>query len=349
MSTKHEHNIDRFWQNKASDAARQQLLDELQRDEEWKKQLEEAFYEHVTTGQTFLPEHRSQAILDKLHAAIQAAETPVRKTGTIRRIIGWSAAAMIAVLAGAGVYHYTGRPHHQPPVAARAQQQNELQLQRNESDSIMLLKLNDGSRVALSPGSSIRYYQPFKEGKREVSLAGKAKFTVNANAASPFTVHANGLATTALGTEFIVNTRIAGSDVQVQLFSGKVKLHSSSSALSMKDIYLTPGQQFSLNKTQQQFTVKNFAEDKQFNTKQTNNNSNTSLAFNQQPLTEVLEQISKRYNVRFNYAEKTLNNVQVTGEFLPDDSLDVVLSILSAANNLEFTKQHDVIVVHRNR
>ncbi|WP_295128773.1 FecR domain-containing protein [uncultured Chitinophaga sp.] len=349
MSNKYQQLLDQYWQQNTSEAARRELLDYLQQQEEEVKSLQEEEYnQHLQSPVKLLAEQRSKEILEKIHASIAITATPVRKkVFPIRSIARWTAAAMLVLAAGFG-YRLIHQPAQTPALTNITTATNELLWKRNKGNKLMELQLEDGSVVSLQPGSSIRYYEPFRDGKRDISLLGNARFKVQADAGNPFTVYANDVATVALGTEFSVNTTSPGSHVQVKLFSGKVMVRTVS--LSMKDVYLKPGQQFNIDTTKHQFAVTSFGDKQDVETAAINNNINsehTRLAFDQQPLTSVLEQISKRYNVHFSYAAKALNRVQVTGEFLPGDSLDFVLSVLSAANHLQFTQQGDTITVRK--
>jgi transmembrane sensor len=79
--------------------------------------------------------------------------------------------------------------------------------------------LPDRSLVTLNTGTSIAVR--YESGRRQVELLrGEASFSVQPDPGRPFTVRSRGVATTAVGTQFLVNDR--RSDVQVTVLSGSV-------------------------------------------------------------------------------------------------------------------------------
>jgi transmembrane sensor len=84
-----------------------------------------------------------------------------------------------------------------------------------------VVTLPDQSIVTLNTDTTISLqYLP---NRRVIHLLqGEAAFTVRSNAARPFTVESGGVATTAVGTEFLVRAR--REDVQVTVLSGAVQV-----------------------------------------------------------------------------------------------------------------------------
>ena len=93
------------------------------------------------------------------------------------------------------------------------------------------LRLPDGTRVVLAPGSRLTVAQGFGDA-REVTLAGQALFTVTHDEAHPFTVRAGDALVRDVGTVFDVRTDGAPSGgVTVAVTEGRVALvHARDSA-----------------------------------------------------------------------------------------------------------------------
>ena len=100
-----------------------------------------------------------------------------------------------------------------------------------------------GSRIILSPNSNIYYTKEYGNTDRKLTLIGEARFNVAHDVQRPFIISANGYTTTALGTEFTVDS-YTKSKLSVRLISGKIVVKSTNrSPFKMKDQVLKPGQQ----------------------------------------------------------------------------------------------------------
>jgi hypothetical protein len=317
-----------------------------------RKALREEFARNVQTGKSALSKERSAQLLNILHIKIAERKSGVLFAATLFK---WSAAAAILVLA-VSFWKYN-RPRHalataQSPIASSLP---EMIVKANNSTHILSLTLPDKSVVLLSPGSTINYYTSFEPGRRNIHLSGMALFQVAGDVARPFTVYAGDICTTALGTRFMMSTLVAGK-VQVRLLEGKVVVGPSDRTLALKDVYLLPGQQFTMDRQLNQFAVTEYKDSTGMTAgtrKKTTMPSsprggsiNTSiLEFNQESLTAVLKKIGLQYGVVFRLNGHGFNTIQVTGKFLPSDSLQSVLLMLGSINGLSFTENNDTIVV----
>jgi transmembrane sensor len=104
------------------------------------------------------------------------------------------------------------------------------------NEKMMVVNLPDHSKVGLEAGSTLKYRKEFSDGHRDVSLQGKAFFDIIHKEEQPFTVDANTVDVSVLGTSFYVTTDDTKATVMVT--TGKV-------AMIPKDhsdkIILTPG------------------------------------------------------------------------------------------------------------
>lgn len=345
-----------------------------------RKALKKEFARNVETGKSMLSTVRSAQLLHTLHTKIAEGalssgqestyesgrertpglSNPERKPAVLLNAawFKWAAAAIILFIAGSFWRYY--RPAKAAPATALSSitAPTGMTINANNSDHTLAVTLPDHSAVLLSPGSTIRYYASFEPAHRNIQLSGMAVFEVADETARPFTVYAGGINTTALGTRFMVSTLVPGK-VQVRLLAGKVVVRPSDNALALKDVYLLPGQQFLLDSRSKVFAVTEYKEDSSGLAAGTRKKTtrpaspqgspiNTSiLEFNQEPLTGVLNKIGLQYGVTFRLNGHGFNTMQVTGKFLPSDSLQSVLSMLGSINGLSFTERNDTIVVAR--
>lgn len=100
------------------------------------------------------------------------------------------------------------------------------------------VRLGDGSRVVLGPGSELRVASDQRDG-RVVELRGEALFDVKHDAVHPFVVRAGAATIRDVGTTFAVHADEAG-EVRVAVTAGEVRL-SPSSAPSDPGVVLSAG------------------------------------------------------------------------------------------------------------
>lgn len=106
------------------------------------------------------------------------------------------------------------------------------------------VSLPDGSTALLGAGSRLEYPKSFDgAATRAVKLNGMARFKVKHDGEKPFIVHADGLTTKVLGTEFDVRS-YPGVTHTVTLYSGKVSVRAEG---ARRDAVLKPGQQIALD------------------------------------------------------------------------------------------------------
>jgi transmembrane sensor len=143
---------------------------------------------------------------------------PVRPTRRASRWrVGVAAAAACAVIAaGIGYVATRGRTpvvHAVPPLTYAT-------AVREQSD----LRLPDGTRVRLAPGSRLRVATDFGVERRDVYLDGEGYFEVVHDEARPFTVYAGATSVRDIGTAFSVRSYAADSAVQVVVREGEVAM-----------------------------------------------------------------------------------------------------------------------------
>jgi transmembrane sensor len=351
--------FERVWKEAMSVEEKKVLLESFLQDEKaWKASLEAEFRQDIAAGAIYLPAERSKYMLERLHAQLQVTtaavaedimQPPVKRLSAVMK---WAVAAAVLALCFTGYYLYqqAGRGQQEQPVVVAAA--SKLSLESNSGTINRDVLLEDGSVITLAPGSSVRYYHPFINARRDISLSGQAWFVVAKDAARPFTVYANDISTTALGTKFMVSTLVQNK-VAVRLFEGKVVVRSATPEMPMNDVYLKPGEEFSVDRLLRQFIVKRFDDVHKSDSlpiaavkvPKPDKNTIAALEFSQEPLPQVLLAIGKRYNVRFIYDDEAIRNELVTGRFLPSDSLETVLSILGTVNRLSFVKHQNSITV----
>lgn len=267
-------------------------------------------------------------------------------------------AACIVGLIGVGYYKFGEPAKVNDAVAVNnlPEKNIEHKTTANNSNSMMRILLPDSSTIELSPGSVLRYDMPFPDHKREIFLDGEALFKVAKDTAKPFTVFAGALATTALGTEFKISANSgAQHNIIVKLFEGKVVVKRTDSTLKgwNKNVYLMPGQQLEYNADSMLATILNIdSVDKPKKlpvniAKKKTITAGTGLVFNSASLPEVFEKLSKYYNVKIEFNKIAIEKMNFTGTINKNDSLAIVLKIITQMNDLEIIEQNDGFLIQQ--
>ena len=198
---------------------------------------------------------------------------------------------------------------------------NEQQIQLMADAQVQEFVLPDGTEVTLAPGSKLSYSEKCP---RKTQLEGKAYFEVARDEAVPFEITSDGAFVRVLGTKFMVD---AGSSVkEVYVTEGKVLFAKSSDA---EGVILTKDMQATLSESD---AVPVVAMEPDVNSIAWQRGS---FIFNQTPLKEVLETLSKHYMVSF--VANDLSK-QLSGEFDAED-LDLIISIIESALDVHIVKR----------
>lgn len=340
--------LEKYKQGTATDNEKQSLLEALSVNElQLMALMEKEFNSHVDNPVLQISPERSMDIFRQIQQRTTLSGTEP-KQAKVFRMSGakwkWLAAACVAGIVVIGALYLQQRPASVKPVLA-TETQRQLKTISNAFAERMTTTLQDGSVVTLEPGSAISFYQPYDSAKRDISLRGKALFKVAKDTSKPFTVYANGIATTALGTEFWVDARF--DSISVKLLEGKVVVRSVNKE-AMHDVYLKPGEQFTLNRQTGVWAVTDF------NTRAGNaipvkkrDVNPVTLSFNKTPLAEVFDKIGKRYHIDIKYNSADLQTLSFTGNFLMNDSLQTILTIICNTNDLSFEQGQGVVVINK--
>ena len=198
---------------------------------------------------------------------------------------------------------------------------NDQQIQLMANAEMQEFVLPDGSEVTLAPGSRLTYSE---KSPRKTQLEGKAFFEVARDEAVPFEITSDGAFVRVLGTKFMVD---AGSSVkEVYVTEGKVLFAKSSDS---EGVILTKDMQATLSELD---AVPVIAMEPDVNSIAWQRGS---FIFNQTPLKEVLETLSKHYKVSF--VANDLSK-QLSGEF-DAEALDLIISIIESALDVHIVKR----------
>jgi len=336
--------LDRFLTNTATE-------EELQEYANWYKQQGE------TGGPLFENDNSDGAagyksgLFTSIISNIQLAEYEQQRGAAVRRMrVIKIAVAALVVLTGTLVLYNSLSTKTTTTVAGRtvvAQEpvvENRV-IRKNTKPGEDTLTLPDNSVVLLTPGSSISYLEHFEAHARNIQLQGRALFEVTHDSTKPFTVTANGFATTALGTRFIVDgTRQV---VSIRLLKGKIVVNATADAgMALQKVYLKPGQELRINTTTKHFD-RIMPGNRQLANRISDSDIGMALSFEKTSLAVVFDRLSKFYKTSILYDKAEVQGLSFTGDFHSTDELDLALKVICNSNHLSFKKENDRIVISK--
>jgi len=234
--------------------------------------------------------------------------------------------------------------------------------EKNTSGVVRHLILQDGSEILLANNSEVTYRQPFADGRRDITLFGKAEFRVSKDMSKPFTVYSGDILTTVLGTAFSVTYFKGASQIIVALYAGKVVVRAADTMERKlkKDYYLLPGQQLLYNQKDYTAVLKRMTRRRQNDRNQINgydlSKDNPTIPngeggswymFNNQSLAQVFNQLADMYSIRIDYSADDVRNKYFIGKFGKTDSLEKILKQIAVLNNLTVVKETNKYIIRK--
>jgi len=197
------------------------------------------------------------------------------------------------------------------------------------------LLLADGSKVWLNSGTVIDFPAEFTGKHREIYLiSGEIYIEVMPDADKSFHVYTSGFGVKVYGTKFNVSA-FPNSPPSVVLVEGKVGLQAE----NKQEMSLLPNEQavYSVNGTfrKQAVDVNQFVSWK-----------NGYLKFENAPITEVLQQIERYYNIAFSYdKEGGLKELTCSGKIILSENLDNVMTTLALITSTKYRRENNQIYI----
>lgn len=238
------------------------------------------------------------------------------------------AATITAVLLISGWYHvnYNG-----------AKDQINWIVKRAEAGQVIKVSLPDRSTVWLNSDSEISFASEFNEQpSRLVKLSGEAYFEVKHNQKHPFVVKSNHLTTTVYGTSFSVSAYRNELRSSVAVNSGKVGVAATDKRHLSSSIMLLPNDQLIFNSKSKRFSKSNIAKG------DVNAWTKRELVFEQTPLQEVVNTLSRTYKVTINTSQITGANCRLTARF-KNQPLPIILKVLKLSLHIQSTQVKQTI------
>ena len=196
--------------------------------------------------------------------------------------------------------------------------------------------LADSSRVWLNAETILEYPSDFNINNRSVILNGEACFQV-APSDIPFTVTADEVQITALGTHFNVRNYSTDDYVETALFEGAVKIQTN-----QEELIISPGEAVTFLRQLQTTEVRHVP------------NISNILAWNNNHLiidSERFEDIARRlerwYDVKITITDEELKNDRYTGKFVYNEDIRQVMRVIAATTPIKYQIEGNVITISK--
>jgi ferric-dicitrate binding protein FerR (iron transport regulator) len=212
----------------------------------------------------------------------------------------------------------------------------------NTSGAIKQITLSDGSRVWVSPNSTLTYLKTFEKLSRKVSLSGEAFFEVTKDHKRPFSIYTGNVITKVWGTSFRIRAYAADKTTRVDVVTGKVSVTvAGKGAAQVNDtkaiiadsgngVMLLPNQEAVYDKP-----TDNLKKNMEIKDLSIGMWKKTSLSFNNTPLRDVFRVLNKSFNVNISSADESINTDNLKADFT-NENLPTILEILKKTLNVTY-------------
>lgn len=274
----------------------------------------------------------SQELADQIwHDLQMQVDAPVRKINWTRYV----AAAAVILLLGAGGWWFALSGINSGQIAGKGslviQKKDKYEITaKNTGSGLQTLYLIDGTRITLSPKSSVHYSRLMAGDKREVFLEGEAFFEVARDANRPFFVYSGDIITKVLGTSF----RVKGDEqIVVAVRSGKVAVSRKES--TTEQYILLPNEQVVFNSRQNTLHKVNVTDVAILANPVP---APAVLNYDEAPVGHVLDELAKMYALDIQYDHALFAKCRVTVALDQEsfyEKLSVLCKVIGANYDIE--------------
>jgi transmembrane sensor len=211
--------------------------------------------------------------------------------------------------------------------------------------------LPDGTKVWLNSESTIKFPVPFQKECRNINLVGEAFFDVSKNPNQPFIVESGEIKVKVLGTRFNCKAYSIDPIIEVILEEGKIALNILGDAAD-KELAMKPGDRVLYEKKTNTAVLKNGNINKYIAW------HTGKLVFDNTPMTEVAQLLSRWYGVDVLVEDAEIKNYRFTTTF-ENESLFQVIELLGLSSPIRIkyipatigkdkeTKSHSKIIINK--
>lgn len=310
--------IGKYLTNSESDKEKEILDSWLDENSENKELLNS-----VNSNESLVQEFEIMDLFNREQALKRFKEKVLLKS-KVRALIRWRIAASIFVLAGIiSILYFLSGDSEPSKINEKSNFYTSVSTEGGQRSKVVL---PDSSIVWLNSGTTLSYPDGFSGQNRKVILKGQAFFQVTNKNDYPFSVQANGLIISVLGTKFDVYAYPEEDEIAVVLESGKVKLTHQ----EFESFFYTmnPGEKATLNLTDNSSMNISLVDPSIYSSWKEG-----KLIFRTSPMGNVVAKLRKWYNVEIEIADPEINNSIFTGT-IKNESYEEIFRLIGIACNV---------------
>lgn len=278
------------------------------------------------------PEDMQASIYNRISAQIDQQPKARAKVYLLFRQMA-AAAAVVLLVAGAYLYRLPLLDLVNPV------KQVQVYCARGERKQV---QLPDGTKVWLSPASTLTYPDNFRGDVRNISLNGDAFFDVVHDAEHPFVIRSGEVKTTVLGTSFNVNAYQEQDRINVTVVTGKVAVASKAKG-RLEQVFVTANQRAIFNKGTSGISKEDFPEARQFIARREG-----LLEYKGTSLKDICLELEREYDIRIKLDQKLFAKV-FYGNLNAREELKYTLNKLSTVMDLQWSKQGEAYMLNNRQ
>ncbi|MCW9708118.1 FecR family protein [Fodinibius salsisoli] len=235
-----------------------------------------------------------------------------------------AAAVLFLVLAFASLFIYD-RYNHSDSAEEATLVMQEIVAEKGQRSQF---KLNDGTKIWLNGGSTIKVSAEFNSDIRKVYLEGEAFFDVASDPKRPFIIEAGQSITQVLGTKFGLQA-YPDEDIRLVVQEGKVafggvKEENTIEVASNKMALMSGKDEIDVKNVENLGLYIGWVEGR--------------LIFKNTPFKEVLKRLNRWYGIKYNLVDSSLTERTITGEFR-DEAVSEVLDLITLTMGIDYEKK----------
>lgn len=290
----------------------------------------------------FIPKQVSQEILVAEQVIMPAYDNIILRTSKGETIVVDSIQSLDTIISNASVSKteimYQSESREITKTTLQESIKNEKEMDMNElyvpKGRVFSLVLSDGTKVWLNSESLIQYPVNFDQGERIVTISGEAFFDV-AKTGNRFIVKTTNYEVNVLGTKFNIISYENENISATTLIEGSVSMTRGEES----EFKISPGEQFSLDKTSNVISVKKV--DVNLFTSWINN----QLRLSHSKLEDIFRVLQRKYDIHVFFSDENAKNELFSGEVPLNDNLKVILDQLSKVSDVEFQIEGKLVVI----
>lgn len=199
------------------------------------------------------------------------------------------------------------------------------------------ITLADGTKVWINSGTQLDFPSEFVGKNREINVNGEIYIEVKEDKKRPFIVTTNKMSVKVYGTAFNVTAYKEEDSNSIVLVEGKVGVKANGNS---KESYLQPNEKLDLTVNGMVKKVVDVSEYISW--------TRDVLEFEETPISEILKKVGRYYNVRFeNSPEIALNELTCSGKLFLSNSLDSVMTSISALSSTKYKRENNIIHIKK--